>query len=366
MTRCESTGSAWHARIVAVSVLALLVISLVHVNASEARKSTKAKSADSRVIEGDVKVAGIEVGGSSIAAASSLLDRRLSDTVNHHIFVFVGRRKFGLSAKRAKARLDTLRTAKRAYYAGRDATSSKAVEADEGGVVQKSISVPPAIDYSPAAVKKFAQNVARRVSRRSRDATTKILITKIRVRRARTGLSVDASQITDALTARIKDPTIKRRVRVKARKVLPAVTNGEVKNKYGTVLTIDRKNYKLRLFKKLKLKRTYRIALGQAGFDTPSGLFTIGNKSTCPVWTAPNKPWAGSLAGKTIPCGDPRNPLLARWLGVAGADGVGIHGTGSGGSIGSSASHGCIRMLPSQVKKLYPLVPVGTPIRISR
>ena len=77
----------------------------------------------------------------------------------------------------------------------------------------------------------------------------------------------------------------------------------------------------------------------------------------------PNSPWAGSLAGQVIPGGIPSNPLKARWLGIA--DGVGVHGTADRGSIGSNASHGCIRMLVEDVIKLYDKVPVGTPIFIN-
>lgn len=357
--------AVWAASLATISLIAVLAAVLFPA-VSQAKSTVRAKASEGPVIASGVEVAGVDVGDRTVSAASKLLDQSLSGSTGQHIFVYVGRRKFGLSAKRAKVRLDPLRSAKRAYYAGRDASSSQTVEDSEGGVVPKSISVPLAIDYSQNAVKRFAQNVARRVERRPRNASAVIQVTKIRSRRARTGLSIDTSQLEETLTARIKDPTLKRRLRVKVEKILPAVTNGDLAGKYGTVLTVDRANYKLRLFKKLKLKRTYRIALGQAGFDTPAGMFRIGNKSTCPVWTPPNEPWAGSLAGQTIPCGDPRNPLIARWLGVEGAEGVGIHGTSATGSIGGPASHGCIRMLPSDVKRLYPQVPIGTPIRISR
>ena len=46
------------------------------------------------------------------------------------------------------------------------------------------------------------------------------------------------------------------------------------------------------------------------------------------------------------------------------ANGVGIHGTGQEWSIGSRASHGCIRMRVSDVKDLYPRVPVGATVLI--
>ena len=70
----------------------------------------------------------------------------------------------------------------------------------------------------------------------------------------------------------------------------------------------------------------------------------------------------GSLQGQVIPGGAPNNPLKARWLGIA--DGVGIHGTSEDWSIGSRASHGCIRMHVADVEDLYPRIPVGTKVLI--
>jgi lipoprotein-anchoring transpeptidase ErfK/SrfK len=60
--------------------------------------------------------------------------------------------------------------------------------------------------------------------------------------------------------------------------------------------------------------------------------------------------------------GSAENPLKARWMGIV--NGVGIHGTGEPSSIGTRASHGCIRMTVPDVVDLYPRVPVGTPVLI--
>jgi lipoprotein-anchoring transpeptidase ErfK/SrfK len=76
----------------------------------------------------------------------------------------------------------------------------------------------------------------------------------------------------------------------------------------------------------------------------------------------PNSAWAGDLAGKSIPPG-PDNPLKARWMGIF--DGAGIHGTDETYSLGSAASHGCLRMAVPDVIELYDQVPVGTPIYIA-
>ncbi len=104
----------------------------------------------------------------------------------------------------------------------------------------------------------------------------------------------------------------------------------------------------------------YKIAVGKAGNKTAAGRYKSVEKTVDPEWHAPNKAWAGELAGQTIPAGDPRNPLEARWLGFA--DGQGIHGTKDIQSLGTAASHGCIRMSVRAVKQLYRQVKVGTPV----
>jgi lipoprotein-anchoring transpeptidase ErfK/SrfK len=105
------------------------------------------------------------------------------------------------------------------------------------------------------------------------------------------------------------------------------------------------------------------VAIGQVGFDTPAGLYHIQNKAVNPAWSVPNSGWAGDLAGTVVPGGVPENPLKARWLGIF--DGAGIHGTDAVGSIGTAASHGCVRMLIPDVIELYDQVPVGAPIYIA-
>lgn len=76
----------------------------------------------------------------------------------------------------------------------------------------------------------------------------------------------------------------------------------------------------------------------------------------------PNSAWAGSLAGQTIPPG-PQDPLKARWMGIF--NGAGIHGTDVLSSLGSAASHGCIRMAIPDVIALYAQTPLGTPVYIA-
>jgi len=129
------------------------------------------------------------------------------------------------------------------------------------------------------------------------------------------------------------------------------------------VLVVNRSSFKLQLYRNLRPAKTYEIAVGKVGMDTPAGLYQVQNKAIEPAWSVPDKKWAGKLAGKVIPGGRADNPLKARWMGIY--DGAGIHGTDAEGSIGSAASHGCIRMRIPEVKELYDQVPVNAPVYIA-
>jgi lipoprotein-anchoring transpeptidase ErfK/SrfK len=129
------------------------------------------------------------------------------------------------------------------------------------------------------------------------------------------------------------------------------------------VLIVDRDSFRLTLYKRLKVAKTFRIAVGKAGVETPAGLYNIQNKAVNPAWHVPDSDWAGELAGKVIPPDDPENPIKARWMGIF--DGAGIHGTDAEGSIGTAASHGCIRMRIPDVIELYDEVPLGAPVYIA-
>jgi lipoprotein-anchoring transpeptidase ErfK/SrfK len=141
------------------------------------------------------------------------------------------------------------------------------------------------------------------------------------------------------------------------------VTTRELQKRFRFFIAVSRSRKELRYFVKEKLVKTYRVAIGRIGFETPAGLYEIRSKAVNPAWYVPKKAWAGDLAGKIIPPGDPENPLKARWMGFW--DGAGIHGTAESSSIGSAASHGCIRMAVPDVIDLYDRVPLHTPVYIS-
>lgn len=294
-------------------------------------------------IASGVTVAGIDVGGLSTTDAAAKIEAARAD-LQRDVVVLIGTRRYPLSAGQSLYSVDAV------------ASANQAVKASQGAAVK------PVVKYSYANIRAFANKVATKEYRKPVDARIAIKVDKIQVAPHKVGRRVDVNALAKSITLVLKDPVQPRNLMPKRLAVKAKETRGTLKKKYWTVLTANRSTFKLRVFKGLKLSKTYGIAVGAAGHDTPAGLYTIANKQVNPAWHVPNSDWAGSLAGQVIPGGAPNNPLKARWLGIT--DGVGIHGTSEEWSIGSRASHGCLRMRVKDVIDLYPRVPVGTPVLI--
>jgi lipoprotein-anchoring transpeptidase ErfK/SrfK len=218
------------------------------------------------------------------------------------------------------------------------------------------------VSYKRKPVWRFVRRVAADVAVAPRDARIRITVTKLIKRPGRKGRAMAVEPVVDAIQAAVEDPLIAREVRPKLVKVTPRIRTRELAKAYPSVITIDQSSFKLRLFKRLKLVKRYGVAVGMADYPTPSGRFAIQSKQVNPTWTAPNSPWAGEMAGQQVAGGAADNPLKARWMGVSGA--VGIHGTGQPWTIGTRASHGCIRMTVPDVIDLFSRVDIGTPVLI--
>ena len=143
-------------------------------------------------------------------------------------------------------------------------------------------------------------------------------------------------------------------VRLPVKIVKPAVPD----SKLGKTIIVDRLTNELFFYNRFDLKHTYHVATAAAGYVTPAGDWTVVDKQENPTWYNPAQDTWGAGLPASIPPGA-GNPLGTRAL-YLDAPGIRIHGTYDVGSIGTYASHGCIRMLISDVEALYPLVPIGT------
>jgi hypothetical protein len=292
-------------------------------------------------------VARVAVGGLGPSAVKRELRRVLRDRYERPVAIRVRRTRRLVPTRRAGHTID---------YGGMVARAFSL--AAEG----RRVDVPLRRSIAGKALSAAVRALARPWYRAPRNARARFGLRRVARIRGRVGRRLDTRGLRRRLLRELRKPTAARAVRAGLRRVKPAVTGRELRRVYATYVSIDRRGFTLRLFKRLRIARRYPIAVGAAGYETPAGLRRVVSKQVNPAWRAPNRPWAGSLAGKTIPPGDPRNPLKARWMGLGG--GVGIHGTAEEWSIGTRASHGCLRMRVSDVKRLYARVPLGTPVLI--
>jgi lipoprotein-anchoring transpeptidase ErfK/SrfK len=230
-----------------------------------------------------------------------------------------------------------------------------------GGRVNRELSLD--VTYSNEALDRFVRSVRRQVDRAAQQAKSSASFAGVHISPSKNGVAVKAEQLRARIGAALTDPDAARSFRLPTRVIRPDVTTAQLEKRFHYFIAVSRSQKELRFFVDRKLAKTYDVAIGRIGFETPAGLYQIRTKAVNPAWFVPDKPWAGDLAGKVIPSGDPENPIKARWMGFW--EGAGIHGTADVSSIGSAASHGCIRMTVRDVVRLYDRVPLHTPLYIS-
>jgi L,D-transpeptidase catalytic domain/Putative peptidoglycan binding domain len=307
------------------------------------------------------RVAGVDVGGLSVGEAQAILHRRIVRRLVRPIVVVDGQRRYTLTPAQARLRVDLAEMVDTALDRSRSGNFvSRVYREATGARVETRVRL--RVRYSDAAVRAFVARIARSVDRPAVSAKVIPSTTKLVVVDSRNGIAVYRRGLVRVLEDRLVHPSRRRVVQLSTRVVHPQVSTADLAKDNPAFITIDRAAFTLRLFRDLRFYKAYRIAVGRQGLETPAGEYTIDDKQVNPSWHVPNSPWAGALAGRIIPPG-PDDPIKSRWLGFY--NGAGIHGTDDIGSLGSAASHGCIRMSIPDVEELYSLVPLHTPIYIA-
>ncbi|HEY2635980.1 MAG TPA: L,D-transpeptidase family protein [Solirubrobacteraceae bacterium] len=308
-----------------------------------------------------VTVAEVPVGGLKAGQARARLEQRLLSRIRRPVVVRLGQRRFVLTAKQAKLRTDIDATIDDALDRSRQGNILTRTSRNLRGA-KLDLNLEPNISYSNAAVRSLVRHVAAAAQSPVEEADVAFSGAGVSTKKGHAGHQLQSARLRADVEAALGARTAPHRIVARLRTVDPKTSTAEVAKRYPVVLTLDRSAFKLNLFKNLKLVKSYTVAVGQVGLETPAGLYHIQNKQVDPSWHVPNSPWAGKLAGQVIPPG-PDDPIKARWMGIFA--GAGIHGTDETYSLGQAASHGCVRMAIPDVIELYPQVPVGTPIYIA-
>jgi lipoprotein-anchoring transpeptidase ErfK/SrfK len=307
-----------------------------------------------------VTIGGVDVGGMSVTKATTTL-RAAYGRLSKPIVITYHDRRFVLRPRSVHLTVDVAGSVRQALDRSRqDNLFVRTFRSLTSGRIHASID--PDVRYSMPAVLRLVHHVSRSLYVAPHDAAITYSGVSIGAVESQTGVTVREQRLTDRINRALTDPSASRRIAVSVARTPAKVTTAQLAANYPAIITVDRSSFRLRLWKGLRLVKTYTIAVGMAGLETPAGLYHIQDKQVNPSWHVPNSAWAGSLAGQVIPPG-PQDPIKARWMGIF--NGAGIHGTDELGSLGSAASHGCIRMAIPDVEALYDQVSVGTPVYIA-
>ena len=339
-------GRGW--AVAAVSVGVVLVVSA---GTAFAAYRYDASTSD-RILPG-VRIAGVDVGGMRRDEAVRTLREKAEETLYGDLVVRAAGRSWTVTPASLGMTADVEGAVSQAFaLADQMSVASRVYHRLRNQPVDASVDLPFLEDRG--GVKTFVQQAFDEVSVPAVDARFALVDGELVTSRSHEGQELAMHAATARILHALSDRTAK--VSVPVRTLDPKVTTASL----GSSIVVDLSENELYLYDGLHVVKQYRVATAAPGYETPVGNWQIVNKQENPTWYNPAiDTWGADLPPVIAP--GPGNPLGTRAL-YLNAPGIRIHGTYSSSSIGTYASHGCIRMLISDSEQLYPLVPIGTTV----
>jgi lipoprotein-anchoring transpeptidase ErfK/SrfK len=341
--------SGWQ-RIAVIVGLAVVLLATMSVAAT-----ARVSASSGRILAG-VTVGGVDVGGLTRDEAVAAVKATTEPKLRRGVFVVGGGKRWPVTPAGL----------------GHGAGVEEAVDAAVAGpelswfkdfwhrLTNKPVahSVNVALAEDDTKVTRFVKALAPKLAVAPTNASIKLVDGRVVRQKAKDGRVLDVEASARAVAKGLRGNA--RKLKLVTRPVDPKVTEA----KLGKTIEVNLSTNRLTFYDGLKVRKVYPVATGQPSFPTPQGTWEVVYKRVSPTWTNPAPDGWGAGMPKSIPPG-PGNPLGTRAMSLN-ASGILIHGTYASYSIGSYASHGCIRMLLSDVEALYPQVPMGTPVLIHR
>ncbi len=307
-----------------------------------------------------VTLAGADLSGMTEAQARAAIEQVVSTPLMRPVTVVADKQELLFDPRNAVS-VDVEGMLDEAFVSRRSASYLERIRHDVLGT-PLTAEVLPLFSVDSSELDAWVEGVAEQVDRPSVDATRSVSGSNVKIKKSRTGRRTDtvasAAALSEAFSteAALADPG--RSVVLPVKTLKPKVTM----KKLGKTIVVDLSERRIRLFDGDKLETTYRCAIGTPAHPTPKGEFEIVLKRYMPTWVNPALNGWGADMPKSIPPG-PSNPLGTRALNLS-ASGIRFHGTTNIGSIGSAASHGCMRMRRADIEDFYERVKVGTKVYI--
>jgi lipoprotein-anchoring transpeptidase ErfK/SrfK len=306
-------------------------------------------SAATQILPG-VTVAGVDVGGMTRDEAIREVRERAEETLYSEIAVSAAGLNWTVTPAALGMTADVEVAVGRAFAVADEMSFFDRVYHRLRGVpVEASFDLGFVSD--PAGVETFVQQVSDEVALPAVDARFALVESELVTRRSETGQELQTKLAVQRILQALEERA--GTVAVPVRTVAPEVPTAAL----GQTIVVDLSENHLWLYQGLKIVKEYDVATGTASYPTPVGTFEIVDKKENPTWYNPDPDgWGADLPTSIGP--GPGNPLGTRAM-YLNAPGIRIHGTWSSSSIGTAASHGCIRMHIGDSEELYPLVEMG-------
>ncbi len=333
---------------VLLAVLAVAAVSLVHYD--NGRRD--------QLLPG-VSIGGLAAGGKDADEVVSELEGRVPKIGTEAIRVVAGPNEARLTLSEMGLHTDAARAVARAQAHAEDMGLARRVW---HRLLDKPVerSYPVRLTVEREDVRRALRDLAGQVELAPSNAGIDTSTGFVRVTPAADGRSLDL----DGTTEQVYEVAGRRANGVAAAEVVQAplrISKPEITG-YPDIILVRTGENKLYHYENGRLARTFVVATGTARYPTPKGRFTITLKRRNPTWVNPDpNGWGANLPARIGP--GPSNPLGTRALNVS-APGIRIHGTSNVASLGTSASHGCIRMSIADSEALFEMVETGTPVII--
>ncbi|MGH2699546.1 MAG: L,D-transpeptidase family protein [Actinomycetota bacterium] len=211
-----------------------------------------------------------------------------------------------------------------------------------------------AITYPGKGAKALVKKIAGKIDVEPVDAALDYSTGWVEITKEKTGVQVNVDKSFKSLRKALRGGG--ERVEVAHKILKPEVTS----EAYDQVLLVRHNERKLYLYEDGEISSSWTVAVGQPNYPTPTGVYTVTELRYMPTWINPAPDgWGASMPAEIAP--GVNNPLGVRAVNWS-APAIRFHGTENLSSLGTAASHGCVRMSNDDVIQLYDRIEVGASI----
>jgi len=311
------------------------------------------------LVANGVSIAGVDLSGMTESQARDIIEETVSTPLLSGVAVNAGGERLTFDPRGAVS-VDVEGMLAEAYAPRRSASYLERLDHDLTGQ-PLDCEIEPLFSVDEAVLGSWLDHVIARVDCEPVNAKVRVVGNKVKIDAEQPGAKTDRlgaeSRLRAAFSGReaIADS---KAVVLPVHTLQPKVTEVDL----GKTLVVDLSQRRIRLFDGAKLEKTYRCAIGTPYHPTPQGHFKIVLKRYRPTWVNPAKNgWGANMPARIAP--GPGNPLGTRAMNLS-APGIRFHGTNNIGSVGTAASHGCMRMRMPDIEDFYERVKVGTQVYI--